>query len=232
MSSSDRAAEPSARVAVLARQGKFLVAEPFFAPGPRLVVSRDRKADVGDLVTVSTPARSNGKGSKRAVIARRLGRPDIARDVIGALMLDRGLRRGFDPAVEHEARDAAADRESDTGRRDLRELATFTIDPVSAQDFDDAISAERLPDGSWRVWVHIADVAAYVKPRSLIDREGYRRGTSVYVPGAVEPMLPRILSNDVCSLVPGEERLTRHRGDDGLRPRGQAGRFLPVGDPF
>ena len=62
-------------------------------------------------------------------------------------------------------------------------------------------------DGRWRVWVHIADVSAFVAPRSLVDREAYRRGTSVYVPGAVEPMLPAVLSNDVCSLVPGEDRL-------------------------
>jgi ribonuclease R len=142
-------------------------------------------------------------------VARRLGRPDVARDVIEALMIDRGLRRGFDPAVEHEARDAGSATVDDSldGRRDLRSLATFTIDPASARDFDDAISAEASDDGSWRVWVHIADVSAYVTPRSLIDREAYRRGTSVYVPGAVEPMLPAQLSNHACSLVPGQDRL-------------------------
>jgi ribonuclease R len=201
---------PAARVAVLARQGKFLVAEPFFTPGPRLVVRRDRKADVGDLVMVG-PGRTNGRGAgRRAMIARRLGRPDIARDVIGALMLDRGLRRSFDPAVEHEAREVSAmpvgSEGLGGGRRDLRDLPTFTIDPATACDFDDAISAEARDDGTWRVWVHIADVAAYVTPRSLIDREAYRRGTSVYVPGAVEPMLPGALSNNACSLVPGDLR--------------------------
>ena len=124
-------------------------------------------------------------------------------------MIDRGLRRGFDPAVEHEARESAASGGAPAdGRRDLRELPTFTIDPASARDFDDAISAERIGDGddAWRVWVHIADVSAYVAPRSLVDREAYRRGTSVYVPGAVEPMLPKELSNNVCSLVPGQDR--------------------------
>ncbi|HZE05983.1 MAG TPA: hypothetical protein VE127_12200, partial [Solirubrobacteraceae bacterium] len=123
------AADPraTARVALLARQGKFLVAEPFFAPGPRLVVSRDRKADVGDLVVLA-PGRGDGRGrSHRATIARRLGRPDVARDVIGALMLDRGLRRSFDPAVEREARTAAERDDEFTGRRDLRDLPTFTI---------------------------------------------------------------------------------------------------------
>ena len=79
--------------------------------------------------------------------------------------------------------------------------------PPSARDFDDAISAAAEDDGARRVWIHIADVSAYVRPRSLIDREAYRRGTSVYVPSAVEPMLPEALSNNACSLVPGQDRL-------------------------
>ncbi len=195
------------RVAVLERRGKFLVAEPLFGPGPRLVVSRDRRADVGDLVVLRAAADRRGRGGGRATVARRIGRPEVARDVIEALMVDRGLRRAFDPAVEHEARSASEVSAEVSGRRDLRDLPTFTIDPASARDFDDAISAEALSDSSWRVWVHIADVSAYVAPRSLVDREAYRRGTSVYVPGAVEPMLPPALSNNACSLVPGQDRL-------------------------
>ncbi|HEY3726686.1 MAG TPA: RNB domain-containing ribonuclease [Solirubrobacteraceae bacterium] len=208
MSASPRGARPPARVAVLTRQGKFLVAEPFFQSGPRFAVSRDHKANVGDLIVVSTGGGQGRRGSRRATVARRLGRPEVARDVIRALMVDRGLRGGFDPAVEQQARDAAASNVDESGRRDLRELPTFTIDPLTARDYDDAISASEQADGSWRVWVHIADVAAYVAPRSLIDREAYRRATSVYVPGAVEPMLPQSLSNDVCSLVAGQDRLT------------------------
>jgi ribonuclease R len=211
-----RAAHPRSggRVALLVRQGKFLVAEPFFGPGPRLVVSRDKRAGVGDLVVLSGGGDGDGRrGSRRATVARRLGRPDVARDVIRALMLDRGLHGGFDPAVEREARLAASGSEDGADvpgadRRDLRDLPTFTIDPVTARDFDDAVSAEEIGDGSWRVWVHIADVAAYVTPRSLVDREAYRRATSVYVPGMVEPMLPRALSNEACSLVPGAPRAT------------------------
>ncbi len=201
-----------ARVAVLERRGKFLVAEPFFGSGPRLVVTRDRNANVGDLVVVSAGGARNRRGSGRATVSRRLGRPDVARDVLEGLMIDRGLRRSFHPAVEHEARDVASIDLADAavqgpGRRDLRDLPTFTIDPATARDFDDAISAEALEDGSSRVWVHIADVSAYVRPRSLVDREAYRRATSVYVPGAVEPMLPTALSNSACSLVPGQDRL-------------------------
>src|SRR5258708_38479340 len=127
-------------------------------------------------------------------------------------MVDRGLRRRFDPAVEDEARQASAESVGaeagrEAGRRDLRSLPTLTIDPLTARDFDDAISATEEGDGAWRVWVHIADVAAYVRPRSLIDREADRRGTSVYAPGAVEPMLPEALSNGACSLVAGADRL-------------------------
>ena len=201
-------------MAVLARRGKFFVAEPFFGPGPRLVVSRDREAAVGDLIVVRPGTGRNGRPGGRATIARRLGRSDVARDVLEGLMVDRGLPRRFDPAVEHEARDASAgparfdDRVGHTpGRRDLRSLPTFTVDPVSARDFDDAISASDEGDGVRRVWVHIADVSAYVRFGSLLDREAYRRATSVYVPGAVEPMLPGALSNNACSLVPGQDRL-------------------------
>ncbi len=200
------------RVAVLERRGKFLVAEPFFERGPRFVVSRDRRAAVGDLVVLRPGRRRDGRAGGRATIARRLGRPDVAHDVIEALMIDRGLRRSFDPAVEQEARSAARDKPesasgADAGRRDLRDLPTFTIDPATAADFDDAISATVEGEGSWRLWVHIADVSSYVHPGSLLDREAYRRGCSVYVPGAVEPMLPSELSSNACSLVPGEARL-------------------------
>ena len=125
------------------------------------------------------------------------------------MLLDRGLRRRFDPHVEREAR-AAAERPPEdeaAGRLDLRALPTFTIDPPTARDFDDAISAEALEDGAVRVWVHIADVSHYVKPGSPVDREAFRRATSVYVPGTVEPMLPEVLSNGACSLVPHQDRL-------------------------
>ncbi len=203
-------AAAAARVALIERRGKFLVAEPFFGPGPRFALTRDRTTSVGDLVALRPSAGRNGRGG-RAVVSRRLGRPDVARDVLEALMVDRGLARSFDPAVEREARHAS-ESARDAGeevepRRDLHSLVTFTIDPSTARDFDDAVSAEALEDGGWRVWVHIADVSAFVPARSLVDREAYQRATSVYIPGAVEPMLPETLSNGACSLVPGQDRL-------------------------
>jgi len=94
------------------------------------------------------------------------------------------------------------------GREDLREQFIVTIDPDDARDFDDAINVERIPGGGWRLGVHIADVAAYVKPGSALDREAYKRGNSVYLPDRVIPMLPERLSNGVCSLRPDVNRLT------------------------
>ncbi len=124
-------------------------------------------------------------------------------------MRDRGLARHFEQGVERAAR-AARERPriavGAAARRDLRELATFTIDPITARDFDDAISAERQEDGGITVWVHIADVSAYVREGSPLDVEARERATSVYVPGAVEPMLPEALSSDACSLLPGKDR--------------------------
>jgi ribonuclease R len=185
-------------VAVLEKQGRFLVAEPLFGHGPRTAVERGGAGE-GDLVLI-------GSGKRGARVLRRLGRPDVARDLLEGLMLDRGLRRGYSRAATAEAEGAADDPYAADARVDLTALPTFTVDPDDAKDFDDAISARR-EDGHVRLWVHIADVTAYVRPGGPLEREALRRGTSVYVPGAVEPMLPEALSNRACSLRPGEEKL-------------------------
>jgi ribonuclease R len=186
---------------VLAKRGRFLVAEPLFERGNNVTLDGGRRpgASVGEMVLL-------GYGKRGPRVVRSLGRPDVARNVLEALMLDRGLRRAFPRKVEDEAADVAAAPHAEGPRRDLTELATFTIDPKTARDYDDAISAERAGDAI-RVWVHIADVSAYVRPGTPLEHETHRRATSVYVPGAVEPMLPQALSNDACSLVPGVERL-------------------------
>jgi ribonuclease R len=197
-----RRSEATHLVAVLERRGRNLSAAPFFERGRRLTVARDKRSRPGDLVLVRTA------GGGRGAIVRRIGSPAVARDVLEALMLHRGLHRRFPEAVWREAREAAPVRPEPRERRDLRDLPTFTVDPSTARDFDDAISARALDgDGRWRVWVHIADVSAYVRQGTRLDREAYRRATSVYVPGAVEPMLPEALSAGACSLVPGEDRL-------------------------
>jgi ribonuclease R len=139
--------------------------------------------------------------------ARSRDRLPSARDAVEALLCEQLGFRGFRAALESEAAAAAAAAERQTGpRRDLTALSTFTVDPATARDFDDAVSAQREGDGA-RIWIHIADVAAHVRPGSPLDVEARRRANSTYVPGAVEPMLPFALSSDACSLAPGVERL-------------------------
>ena len=183
-------------VCVLVKRGRFLTATPLFQRGSRITIPAKDAAGArsGAMVLV-------GGGKRGARVVRDLGDPERARDVVEAIMIDRGLRRSFARAVEDDARGEPVA----TQRRDLTDLPTFTIDPPSARDYDDAISARR-EDGRTRLWVHIADVSAYVRPGTPVEAEAYRRGTSVYVPGAVEPMLPPALSNEACSLVPHQNR--------------------------
>jgi ribonuclease R len=140
-------------------------------------------------------------------MGRRRPRTPRAREAVEAMLRERLGFRGFRAALEVEAGEAAAaaERRSDP-RRDLTALQTFTVDPATARDFDDAVSAQREGDGA-RVWIHIADVAAHLRPGSPLDVEARRRANSTYVPGTVEPMLPHALSSDACSLAPGVERL-------------------------
>jgi ribonuclease R len=186
---------------VLEKRGRFLVAEPLFGGGARVAIDgRGRDgAGPGDLVLV-------GHGKRGARVAKVLGRPHVARHVLEGLMLDRGLHRAYPRAAVAEAEGAVDAPFAADQRVDLRDLPTFTVDPEDAKDLDDAISA-REEDGFVRLWVHIADVTAYVRPGGPLEREALRRATSVYVPGAVEPMLPEVLSNRACSLRPDEDRL-------------------------
>jgi len=158
--------------------------------------------------------------SERRAREREAQRP--ARETVAELLREELGFRGFRPTIEGEAREAAKWAERESGpRRDLTALATFTVDPATARDFDDAVSAQREGSGA-RVWIHIADVAAHVKPGSLLDQEARRRGNSTYVPGAVEPMLPHALSSEACSLAPGVERLavtTEIELDAAMEPR-------------
>jgi ribonuclease R len=189
------------RVATVERRGRFTIAEPLFERGPQAALVRgSREVRPGEIALVDF-----GPGGARAL--RPVGSVERARDVVAALLWDRGMRRGFPTPLESEARDAVrVAREAPTARRDLTGLATFTVDPATARDFDDAVSAEPQGDGI-HLWIHIADVAAHVRPGGGLDSEALRRGASTYVPGSVEPMLPGALSDDACSLNPGVDRL-------------------------
>jgi ribonuclease R len=163
-------------------------------------VSKGSKGSKGNWRQHRDRQRARGRGRGQAV-------PKTARDAVEALLREELGWRGFRASHELEAGKAADAAESRSGpRRDLIALSTFTVDPATARDFDDAVSAQREGD-SIRLWIHIADVAAHVPPGSPLDREARRRANSTYAPGAVEPMLPHALSEGACSLAPGVERL-------------------------
>ncbi|MCU0430025.1 MAG: ribonuclease R [Cytophagaceae bacterium] len=127
-----------------------------------------------------------------------------------AIMAEYGLPFEFSEEVERAAEkiDEAITPEEIASRRDFRNILTFTIDPYDAKDFDDALSIQYLPNGNVEIGVHIADVTHYIRPNTLLEKEAYRRATSVYLVDRCIPMLPEKLSNGLCSLRPKEEKLT------------------------
>jgi len=143
-----------------------------------------------------------------ASVLRVLGNAGSMRTLLKAVAEDHGFSTELTEEAEAEARLYPESPEASDyiGREDLRALETFTIDGATAKDFDDAVSLEKTENG-WRLGVHIADVSHYVRPGSAIDREAFERGTSLYLPGYTVPMLPECLSNNLCSLMPGVDRL-------------------------
>jgi ribonuclease R len=163
----------------------------------------------GDLVVVQVaPAAHRGYGSKPGKVLEVVGREDEPRAASLIAIHSHGIPTGFSEAAEAEALDAA--EPTLRGRTDLRDIPLVTIDPPDARDHDDAVYAEPDEDpknaGGWVVWVAIADVSAYVRPGSALDREARNKGNSVYFPDRVEPMLPHALSSNMCSLRQGENR--------------------------
>ena len=220
--------EPAPIAGLVVRRGRNLEVEPLFQEGPSLLLARDGvKSQSGDLVLY---AHAHGR---RARVSRIIGRKTVLADVLEALLLDNLAQRGFGPEVEAEAAEAAGlEGRRDTFRSDLRHLFTFTVDPATARDFDDALSFVAGPAGLTTVYVHIADVSYYVGEGTALDEEALRRATSVYVATGVEPMLPPMLSSGVCSLQPGRDRKVGHRrGRRGPERHGQAGDLLPLPHP-
>ena len=166
---------------------------------------------VGDKVVVKMLEWKQRHLNPEGEIMEVLGRTHEPDAEFKAILYKYDLNPRFPSAVEQQTQDIPdVVRSEDIGnRQDCRDLFTFTIDPDDAKDFDDALSLELLEDGKTRVGVHIADVSAYVKPGSPLDREAQERGNSTYLVGTVIPMLPHALSNGLCSLVEAEDRLTK-----------------------
>lgn len=139
-----------------------------------------------------------------------LGYPGLNETEMHAILAEFELPYQFSTDVEADAENISSEisRTEIKGRRDFRDIPTFTIDPEDAKDYDDALSLKQLANGNLEIGVHIADVTHYVKPGSLIEAEAKQRATSIYLVDRVVPMLPEKLSNNVCSLRPGEDKLT------------------------
>ena len=138
-----------------------------------------------------------------------LGMPGENNTEMDAILVEYGFPLAFPKAVEKDAAGipVVISAEEIIKRKDFRNVTTFTIDPVDAKDFDDALSIRKISEGKWEIGVHIADVSHYIFPGSDLDKEAYNRATSVYLVDRVIPMLPEKLSNHVCSLRPDEEKL-------------------------
>ncbi len=191
-------------------------------PGGGVVTADERK--LGAIFIPLGSERGAWDGCKAVVDITRY--PDERRDMEGkvtevlgdqgeteaeilSIIRALGIRDVFPPQTRAEA-DSVAGRQAEgaEGRLDLRGETIFTIDGADAKDLDDAVSIDRLPNGHWKLGVHIADVSYYVRAGGAIDSEAWKRGTSVYLLNTVIPMLPERLSNGVCSLHPGEDRMT------------------------
>jgi ribonuclease R len=164
----------------------------------------------GDKVIVHFKDWPKRASSPFGKIIRSLGKSGNINTEMHAIMFDYGFPEEFPKAIEKYAKDLNIGIEKDEilRRRDFRKKTTFTIDPITAKDFDDAISFTPLENGKTEIGIHIADVSHYLKSNSILDKEAYERATSVYLVDRVVPMLPEVLSNGACSLRPQEEKYT------------------------
>jgi len=167
----------------------------------------------GDKVLVKIIKWKDGKEAPIGTILENLGKSGAHETEMRAILRDRGIVEDFPQAVSREAQDIkrryqALFTKEIKKRKDLRSTPTFTIDPEEAKDFDDALSVRKLTNGNLEVGIHIADVSFFVKKKSVLGIEAARRSTSVYLVDRTIPMLPSTLSNNLCSLREGADRLT------------------------
>ena len=168
------------------------------------------EAEDGDKVLAEITDWPGNSKNPFGKITRVLGKPGDHDTEIHSILLEYGLPYSFPDYVEEYASKIPIEitEEEISKRRDMRADLTFTIDPKDAKDFDDALSFKILKNGNYEIGIHIADVSHYVKENTILEDEAYQRATSVYLVDRVVPMLPEILSNNVCSLRPNEEKLT------------------------
>ena len=178
-----------------------------------IIIPKEKTLDAksNQKILVKVTSWGDAKKNPEGEVIKIIGEKGTNEAEIQSIVLDKGLDTDFPEEIEKEAELVAQKarqkfNEEISSRKDFRNVLTFTIDPEDAKDFDDAISYQKLPDGI-EVGVHIADVSYYVEEKSLLDREARNRGFSIYLVDRTIPMLPEVLSNDLCSLRPDEDRL-------------------------
>ncbi len=177
-----------------------------------LLTEAPKDAGAGDKVFTELKPWTDPKQQPVGTLLEIIGKKGNHEAEIRSIILENGIDDSFPAAVETEAEEiwkahGVHTPEDLAGREDIRSTPTCTIDPVDAKDFDDALSLKQLPDGNIEVGVHIADVTHYVTPGSALDQEALLRAFSVYLVDRTIPMLPEVLSNDLCSLKPDVDRL-------------------------
>lgn len=178
-----------------------------------ITVDKKDKAEIGDKVVIEITKWKKRTENPKGNITRILGKDGEHNTEMEAIVIDNGFDTQFPQAVLDEANKVKETKwpiseKEIKNRRDFRDTLTFTIDPADAKDFDDAISFKKLNNGHIEIGVHIADVSYYVEEGTLLDREARNRAFSVYLVDRTIPMLPEVLSNDLCSLNPNVDRLT------------------------
>ncbi len=174
---------------------------------PLSLLNGAKDGDIAIAEVTDWPKKSKNPFGK---VIEVLGKPGENDTEMHAILAQYNLTPKFSAKVEKLAAKIPIEisAEEISKRRDFRGVSTLTIDPHDAKDFDDALSVQQLDNGNWEIGVHIADVSHYVTPNSVLDKEAYQRATSVYLVDRVVPMLPEVLSNNLCSLRPNEEKLT------------------------
>ena len=177
----------------------------FFIPSDNIGEAND-----GDKVLVELLEWKKQDLSPIGKIVKVFGQPGNHQTELNAIIAKNEITIEFSDEVKEYAKNISEkiDEKEIKQRRDFRKKNTFTIDPVDAKDFDDALSFEKIDENNYEIGIHIADVSFYVKPSTILDKEAYNRATSIYLVDRVIPMLPEKLSNKVCSLRPDEDKLT------------------------